>query len=158
MKQGCSPDQLRLLLLGKHGAGKSATGNNILGKDVFLSRFSDNMVTKMCQRESGAMVGEKVTIIDTPDIFSTACDKDNINRCLELSAPSLNVLLLVIPIGHFNEKDRETISGIKKVFGKEAKRYTIIIFTRKDELGDDSMEDYLQHDISLGKLVNKYGK
>lgn len=108
------------------------------------------------------MRGEEVVVIDTPNLFSsTACAKDkqrNIAHCLKLSAPSLHVLLLVIPIGHCNVEDKETIEGILKVFGVEARRYIIIIFTRKDELGDDSMEEYLVHDTLLGALVKNCGR
>ncbi|KAB1275973.1 GTPase IMAP family member 8 [Camelus dromedarius] len=160
-EQGCSRLEMRLLLLGKHGAGKSATGNTILGRAVFISKFSEQMVTQSCQRERGAVRGCEVVVIDTPDFFSpTVCAKDkeyNIEHCLELSAPSLHALLLVIPIGHYKIEDEETARGIQEVFGAEASKHSIIVFTREDDLGDDLLEDFIESDECLRQLVQNCG-
>lgn len=118
------------------------------------------MVTKTCQTESRDTNAGKIVVIDTPDLFSSiASDEDrqhHIERCLELSAPILHVLLLVIPIGYCTAEDRVASQGLQEVFGAKARRHTIIVFTRKEDLGDDSMQDYIGNDRSLSELVEAY--
>ena len=63
--------QLRLVLVGKIGAGKSATGTSILREKVFHSSIAATSVIKTCNKGSSRWQGREIVAVDTPVIFDT---------------------------------------------------------------------------------------
>lgn len=106
------------------------------------------------------MFDRKVSIVDTPGLFDTSLPehkvKREISKCINMSAPGPHAILLVIKVGPFTNEEQDAVKQVEEIFGEDAWRYTMILFTQEDEADVDVKEAGPELQKVLRRVQNRH--
>ncbi|XP_067115857.1 GTPase IMAP family member 3-like [Osmerus mordax] len=142
----CGPG-LGVVMLGRAGAGKSTTGNTLLGRE----RFQEGRATLQSVMEVGEVEGRTVTVVDTPGTNTPSLDEEGLmeemERAIVLSSPGPQVFLLVVRVGGVTEEDVGVSQWIQQTLGGQALRRTLLLVTGREKLTRRQWEEFEEQEV-----------
>ncbi|PVD24004.1 hypothetical protein C0Q70_17281 [Pomacea canaliculata] len=148
-------EELRVVLLGKTGTGKSSLGNTLLGRQAFAPARGVLSGTDTCQWAEATVDGVTLSVTDTPGLCDTHRSADEafleIGKSIALACPGIHVVIIALRGDHrFTKEEYDAVKTLQALFGERVRRHLMIVFTGGDGLADDinGMQGYLKEQLS----------
>jgi GTPase Era involved in 16S rRNA processing len=113
--------------------------------------MNPNSITKQCACAAREFNGRHMFVVDTPGFFDTRVEleediKKEVAKAYQVTAlPGPHAFLLIIEPKRFTVEESQAIDNLRDIFGLNALKHTIIVFTHGDSFNPKkcTIEGYL---------------
>ena len=150
------------MLLGFKDAGKSSSGNTILGRE----EFQPGQRSAVCVKRQGEVAGRQVTVVEAPGWWACLSLEKNlkmVQREIVLSQGLCDqgphsFCFVIRADASFTEEHKTSVQQHLSLLGERVWNHTMVLFTRGDWLGDTTIEQFIESEGEhLKWLIEKCG-
>ena len=165
-------NNLKVVLIGETGVGKSQLGNFILQNECFKIGNGKNSETEILSEGYSHLDGMNVTIVDTPGLNDTGSKDEEIMNLIVKKFQEDNSIDGIILVYSFRvprrvQKHRELVNNLIKLFGKDLLEKRLkVIFTNstvgverdkdeeeKERIQMNDTKEFLNHIVTDNEMI-----
>ncbi|KAI4883900.1 hypothetical protein NFI96_020541, partial [Prochilodus magdalenae] len=152
--------ELRLILVGNIGCGKTMTADTLLGQSSPTGLLRPS---RQCEVRRGVSEGRRLTVVETPRWYWSGQNLESsvqreTERALSLVAPGPHAFLILVPVGEFTEMEQQVPAQLEGVFGTGVLGHSLVLLTCGDYLLGRDEEQYMkQEEPHLKAMVDSCG-
>ena len=157
--------ELRILVTGKTGEGKSTLVNGILGEVVATEGADSIRCTAKVEGFTRKIQDVPVTVFDSPGLQDNTANEEVYLREMRETCQRLSLVLYCTKMTNtrLTDSDKHAMEKLTKAFGENFWRYSILVLTfanredvsRRDERDEDKGPEPTVHDIVAWEKLEK---
>lgn len=139
--------KLTIAVIGKHGSGKSATANTIVGVQSFPTSASATPAVSSELHFGSRKQGRQIDVVEIPASLKPEAFEGEVTGLLEWAPNGFDAIVLVAEYGcRFTGEDAQSLKSLQDYLGENAGKYIILVLTHGDQ-AEREAADKVSHNV-----------